>query len=98
MSDVAYLTEFLYLIADYLFYDATKYKNRVTIYNSAGGCLLSIHVNSFDPDGVIFYDGCVNGSIECINVMTCYTDLFRMIYDLHKHPRDVIKRMVELNV
>lgn len=37
MSDVDRLTEFFYLIADYLFYDATKFKNRVNIYNSAGG-------------------------------------------------------------
>ena len=98
MSDVDRLTEFFYLIADYLFYDATKYKNRVSIYNSAGGCLATIYVNSFDPDGVIIYDGCVNGPIECINVMTHYTDLFRMICDLHRRPEDVIKRLVDLNV
>lgn len=55
-------------------------------------------VGSFDPDGIVIYDGCVNGSIECINVMTCYIDLFRMIFDLHCHPEDVIKRLVDLNV
>ena len=98
MSDVDYLIEFLYLIADYLFYDVIKYRNRVSIYNTAGGCLLTIYVNSFDPDDIIFYDGCVNGSIECVNVMTCYTNLFRMICDSHRHPEDVIKRLVDLNV
>ena len=98
MSDIERLTDFFYLIADYLFYDAIKFKNRVNIYNSAGGCLATIYVNSFDPDGFIIYDGCVNGSIECINTMTCYVDLFRMICDLHRHPEDVIKRLVDLNV
>lgn len=98
MSDVNNLVEFIYLIADYIFYDVTKYKNRVNIYNLAGGCLATIYVNSFDPDNVIIYDGCVNGSIECVNVMTCYINLFRMICDLHTHPEDVIKRMVDLNV
>ena len=98
MSDVDYLIEFIYLIADYLFYDATKYDNRVNIYNSAGRCLLTIYVNSFDPDGIVIHDGSVNGSIECINAMNCYIDLFRMICDLHRHPEDVIKRMVDLNV
>lgn len=97
MSDIDSLTEFFYLIADYLFYDATKYKNRVNIYNSAGGCLATIYINSFDPDGIIVYDGCVNGSIECINVMRCYIDLFRMICDLHRRPGDVIKKAVSLN-
>ena len=97
MTDIDILTQFIYLIADYLFYDATVYKNRVNIYNSAGGCLATIYINSFDPDGIIVYDGCVNGSVECINVMTCYIDLFRMICDLHKQPEDVIKRMVSLN-
>lgn len=97
MTDIDRLTEFFYLIADYLFYDAIKYKNRVNIYNSAGGCLATIYINSFDPDGIIVYDGCVNGSVECINVMTCYIDLFRMICDLHKHPEDVIERLVSLN-
>lgn len=98
MSDKDRLIEFFYLIADYLFYDATKFKNRVNIYNSAGRCLATIYVNSFDPDGVIIYDGCVNGSIECVNVMTCYVDLFRMVCDLHRHPEDAIKRLVDLNV
>lgn len=98
MSDVDRLTEFLYLIADYLFYDATKFKNRVNIYNSAGGCLATIYVGSFDPDNIVIYDGCVNGSIECINAMGCYIDLFRMVCDLHRHPEDVIKRLVDLNV
>lgn len=98
MSAIERLTDFFYLIADYLFYDVTKFKNRVNIYNSAGGCLATIYVNSFDPDGVIIYDGRVNGSIECINVMTCYTDLFRMICDLHRRPEDVITRLVDLNV
>ena len=97
MTDIDMLTQFFYLIADYLFYDAIVYKNRISIYNSAGGCLATIYINSFDPDGIIVYDGCVNGSVECINVMTCYIDLFRMICDLHKHPEDVIKRMVSLN-
>lgn len=94
MTDIDRLTEFFYLIADYLFYDATKYKNRVNIYNSAGECLVTIYINSFDPDGIIVYDGGVNGSIECINVMRCYIDLFRMICDLHRQPEDVIKRLV----
>lgn len=98
MSDIDRLAEFFYLIADYLFYDATKYKNRVNIYNSAGGVLATIYVNSFDPDCIVIYDGYVNGSVECINVMTCYVDLFRMVYDLHRHPEDVITRLVELNV
>jgi hypothetical protein len=98
MSDKDRLIEFFYLIADYLFYDATKLKNRVNIYNSAGGCLATVYVNSFDPDGVIIYDGRVNGSIECINAMACYVDLFRMICDLHRHPEDVITRLVDLNV
>lgn len=98
MSDVDRLNEFFYLIADYLFYDATKFKNRVNIYNSAGGCLATIYVGSFDPDNVVIYDGRVNGSIECINVMTCYIDLFRMVCDLHRRPEDVIKRLVDLNV
>lgn len=97
MSDIDRLTQFIYLIADYLFYDAIVYKNRVNIYNSAGGCLATIYINSFDPDGIIVYDGCVNGSIECINVMTCYIDLFRMIFDLHSKPEAVIKRMASLN-
>lgn len=97
MTDIDRLTQFIYLIANYLFYDAIVYKNRVNIYNSAGGCLATIYINSFDPDGIIVYDGCVNGSVECINVMTCYIDLFRMIFDLHSKPEDVIKRMVSLN-
>lgn len=97
MSDIDSLTQFIYLIADYLFYDATVYKNRVNIYNSAGGCLATIYINSFDPDGIIVYDGCVNGSIECINVVRCYIDLFRMICDLHRRPEDAIKRLVSLN-
>lgn len=79
MTDIDSLTQFIYLIADHLFYDATVYKNCVNIYNSAGGCLATIYIDSFDPDGIIVYDGCVNGSIECINVMRCYIDLFRMI-------------------
>lgn len=98
MSDIELLIDFFYLIADYLFYDAVKLKNRVNIYNSAGRCLATIYINSFDPDGVIIYDGRVNGSIECINVMTCYVNLFRMICDLHRHPKDVVNRMVDLNV
>lgn len=97
MTDIDRLTQFIYLIADYLFYDVTVYKNRVNIYNSAGGRLATIYINSFDPDGIIVYDGCVNGSVECINVMTRYIDLFRMICDLHKHPEDVIERLVSLN-
>ena len=97
MTDIDSLTQFIYLIAEYLFYDVTVYNNRVNIYNSAGGCLATIYINSFDPDGIIVYDGCVNGSIECINVMRCYIDLFRMICDLHSQPEDVIKRMVSLN-
>lgn len=92
------LVQFIYLVADYLFYDATVYKNVVSIYNAAGERLLSIHVESFDPDRIIFYDGDVNGSAECINVMQCVVDLFRMICDLHRHPEDVIKRLVDLNV
>lgn len=60
MTDIDRLTQFIYLIANYLFYDATVYKNRVNIYNSAGGCLATIYINSFDPDGIIVYDGCVN--------------------------------------
>lgn len=98
MSDVDRLTEFFYLIADYLFYDATKFKNRVNIYNSAGGCLATIYVGSFDPDNIVIYDGCVNGSVECINMMGCYIDLFRMVCDLHCNPEGVIKRLVDLNV
>lgn len=98
MTDIEALIQFFYLIADHIFYEATKYKNRIKIYNSAGGCLAYIYVNSFDPDNVIIYDGCVNGSIECVNVMTCYIDLFRMICDLHRHPEDAIKRIVDLNV
>ena len=92
------LVYFIYLVADYLFHDATVYKNRVKIYNSARECLLTIYVESFDPDGIIFYDGRVNGSIECINTMQCVVDLFRMICDLHRYPEDVIKRLVDLNV
>lgn len=92
------LVQFIYLVADYLFYDATVYKNRVNIYNAAGECLLSIYVEAFDPDGIIFHDGCVNGSTECINVMQCVVDLFRMVCDLHRHPEGVIKRLVDLNV
>lgn len=98
MSDVDRLSEFFYLIADYLFYDATKFENRVNIYNSAGSCLATIYVGSFDPDNIGIHDGRINGSIECINVMTRYIDLFRMICDLHSHPEDVIKRLVDLNV
>ena len=92
------LVQFIYLFADYLFYDATVYENRVAIYNAAGECLLTIYVESFDPDRIIFYDGCVNGSLICINTTRHVVDLFRMICDLHRHPEDVIKRLVDLNV
>lgn len=98
MNDIDCLTEFIYMAADYLFYDATKYKNRVNIYNSAQGCLATIYVNSTDPVGTVIYDGNVNGSIEAINTMRVVIDIATMIYNLHPHPENAIRRLVDANV
>ena len=98
MNDIDCLTKFIYMVADYLFHDATKYKNRVNIYNTAGGCLATIYVGSTDPDDIVIYDGCVNGSVEAMNVMRVVIDIVRMTHDLHRHPEDVIRRLVDANV
>lgn len=98
MTDRDILLRFIYLVTDYLFYDATIYKDRVSIYNVANECLAVIYVDAFDPDGIEIFSGCVNGSVEVINVMNVVIDLIRMVFDLHRHPEDVIKRLVDLNV
>lgn len=97
MSDLDYLCYIIYMFAEYVFYDATLVNHRIDIYNENNEVVLSLHVKSAIPDSTEFIKGGAKGSTEAVIAMIYFIDFLRMIHDKHKHPFNVINRLVSVS-